>query len=55
MFILFGWTALFDALSLINARDPQRRVTDIDTAAVAEFVGHRRDALLHHHFPQFVA
>ena len=55
LYALFGWVALFDGLRLINERDPQRRLAQIPSEALAEFVGHRRDALLHHHFPQFAA
>ena len=55
LFTLFGWAALFDGLRLVDARQPGRELSQSDTNALAEFIGHRRDALLHHHFPRFSA
>ena len=52
---VFGWLALFDGLRVINEKDPERRLREINTDALTRYIGRRRDVLLDHHQPAWRA
>ena len=51
--LLCGVAALFDALRVINERDPEFRMVAYDGAAIEVFIHARRDGLLAYHFPHW--
>lgn len=51
--ILCGWSALLDALSLINHKDRAMALLKIPAEPIQAFVARQQDMLMKHNFPDW--